>query len=195
VLFVGAEYCPYCAAQRWATIIALSKFGTWSNLGNMTSSSKDIDPSTPTFTLAKATYTSKYLSFQSVEAYSNVPDAATDFYYPLQTPTKVQEKELATYDTSNYITALSSSQDGSIPFITFDNKFLTSGASYSPDVLQGLTRTQIATGLSDPTSPVTQAILASANYQIAAICSFTGNTAPVCSAKGTLTAKKAMGLA
>jgi len=26
VLYVGAEYCPYCAAQRWSTIIALSRF-------------------------------------------------------------------------------------------------------------------------------------------------------------------------
>ena len=29
VLYMGAEYCPYCAAQRWSTIIALSRFGTW----------------------------------------------------------------------------------------------------------------------------------------------------------------------
>ena len=33
VLYLGAEYCPYCAAQRWTTIIALSRFGTWSGLG------------------------------------------------------------------------------------------------------------------------------------------------------------------
>ncbi len=31
-LYIGAEYCPYCAAQRWATIVALSRFGTFSKL-------------------------------------------------------------------------------------------------------------------------------------------------------------------
>jgi thiol-disulfide isomerase/thioredoxin len=28
VLYIGAEYCPYCAATRWALVMALSKFGT-----------------------------------------------------------------------------------------------------------------------------------------------------------------------
>src|SRR5207249_3539085 len=27
VLFVGADYCPYCAAQRWSIIAALNRFG------------------------------------------------------------------------------------------------------------------------------------------------------------------------
>jgi hypothetical protein len=33
VLYVGAEYCPFCASQRWAVVVALSRFGTFSNLG------------------------------------------------------------------------------------------------------------------------------------------------------------------
>ena len=32
VLYVGAEYCPFCAAERWALIVALSKFGSFSKL-------------------------------------------------------------------------------------------------------------------------------------------------------------------
>ena len=28
ILYVGAEYCPYCAAERWAMVVALSRFGT-----------------------------------------------------------------------------------------------------------------------------------------------------------------------
>ena len=32
VLYIGAEYCPYCAAERWAMVQALSRFGTFSNL-------------------------------------------------------------------------------------------------------------------------------------------------------------------
>ncbi len=30
MLFVGAEYCPFCAAERWGMTAALSRFGTWS---------------------------------------------------------------------------------------------------------------------------------------------------------------------
>src|SRR6185437_5791132 len=33
VLYIGAEYCPYCAAERWAMVVALSHFGTLSGLG------------------------------------------------------------------------------------------------------------------------------------------------------------------
>ena len=50
ILYIGAEYCPFCAAQRWSMIIALSRFGTFSNLHFMTSSASDYSPSTPTFT-------------------------------------------------------------------------------------------------------------------------------------------------
>ncbi len=32
LLYMGAEYCPYCAAVRWAMIVALSRFGTFSGL-------------------------------------------------------------------------------------------------------------------------------------------------------------------
>jgi len=35
------------------------------------------------------------------------------------------------YDTPKYVTGLSSSDGNPIPFITMDNKFIISGASYS----------------------------------------------------------------
>ena len=34
MLYIGAEYCPYCAAERWAMIVALSRFGTFSGAGH-----------------------------------------------------------------------------------------------------------------------------------------------------------------
>ena len=97
------------------------------------------------------------------------------------------------YDTPKYINGLSSSDGNPIPFMTFDNKFLVSGASYSPDTLTNLSRSVIATGLSDPTSPVTDAIIASANYQTAAICSLTTNEpSNVCTSSGVMAAKSVM---
>lgn len=41
VLFIGAEFCPYCAAERWPLAVALSRFGTLHNLGQTTSSAND----------------------------------------------------------------------------------------------------------------------------------------------------------
>jgi thiol-disulfide isomerase/thioredoxin len=195
VLYMGGEYCPYCAAQRWSTIVALSRFGTWSGLGNMSSYSGDIYPNTPTFTFVDAKYASKYLVFKSVELYTNYIDPTTQYYAKLQTPTTQEEKEISTYDTSKYIKGLTSAQNGSIPFLSFDNKFLVAGASYSPTTLAGSSRDSIAGALDNATSPVTQAIVASANYQTAAICTLT-NQQPgnVCSSSGVKAAAKAMGI-
>jgi hypothetical protein len=193
VFYFGAEYCPFCAAQRWPTIIALSRFGTWSGLGNMTSSSQDIDPSTPTFTFVKAKYTSPYVAFKSVEFETNVYDSATSSYTKLQTPTKSELALFDKYDTSTYIKGLPSSDNGSIPFMSLGNKFLVSGASYTPATLAGLSRTAIAQGLSTTTSPITEAIISSANYMTAAICTLTNNQpSSVCTSPAVVAAKKIM---
>ena len=29
VFFMGAEFCPFCAAERWAIVGALDRFGKW----------------------------------------------------------------------------------------------------------------------------------------------------------------------
>ena len=65
--FAGAEYCPYFAAERWSMVMALSRFGTISNLTLSASTGSDVYPNTPTFTFVGSSYTSKYIDFQSVE--------------------------------------------------------------------------------------------------------------------------------
>jgi Domain of unknown function (DUF929) len=193
VFYLGAEYCPYCAAQRWSTIIALSRFGTWSGLGNMASYAHDTYPNTPTFTFVRSSYVSKYIVFKSVEQFANYLNATGSNYQPLQNPTAAEAALVQKYDTPKFIPGLTKSSGNPIPFMSLDNKFLVSGASFSPDALTNLTRSIIATGLSDPTSPVTDAIIASANYQTAAICSLTKNLpANVCTSSGVMAAKTAM---
>jgi thiol-disulfide isomerase/thioredoxin len=197
VYYLGAEYCPFCAAQRWSTIIALSRFGAWSGLGNMQSSTLagEAYPGTPTFTFLKAKYSSPYLVFKSIEQNTNVFSASLNFYTPLQTPTKAEQALVTKYDTPKYIKGMAQNSGFPIPFMTFANKFLVSGASFTPAALAGVSRSAIATGLSDPTSPVTDAIIASANYQTAAICSVTKNQpGSVCNSSGVTAAKKAMGI-
>jgi hypothetical protein len=196
VIYVGAEYCPFCAAQRWATIVALSRFGTFSNLGLTHSSSVDVYANTPSFTFRNAVYSSKYLALQTVETNTNVYNGSTTGtpYSTLQTMTPAQQAIFQKYDTSNYL-PISASNDYSIPFITMGNQFLVSGASYSPALLSGQTQAQIAATLSSTASPIADAIIASANYQTAALCTLTHNQpSTVCTSAGVLTAKKAMKL-
>jgi hypothetical protein len=172
VLYIGAEYCPYCAAERWAMVVALSRFGTLSGLGLTHSAAEngagqaEPYPNTATWTFAHARYASTYLTFTPVETYTNVPDPATGFYTPLQTPTAEQQALLTKYDSAN---------GGAIPFIDYGNRFLTVGASYDPAVLGGLTWNQIAADLHNSGSPVAAGVLGTANYITAAICGLTND--------------------
>jgi hypothetical protein len=165
LLYVGAEYCPYCAAERWAMVIALSRFGTFSNLHIISSSSTDVYPNTPTFTFYKSTYTSPYLDFQPVE----VQDRSGN---PLETMTSAQSRLFNKYNTSQ-----------SFPFLDFGNQYIGIGASYQNTVLTDQDWQSIANLLNNPNSPVTQSIVGTANYMTAAICQITGNKpANVCTA-------------
>jgi len=165
MLYVGAEYCPYCAAERWAMIVALSRFGTFTGLHTVHSSSTDTDPNTPTFTFYKSSYTSQYLTFTPLEIQTNIPDPSTGTYTTLQTPTAAQQALVTKYDGSG----------GAIPFIDFGNKYVISGVSYDPGVLDGLSWATIANDLSNPNSTVAKAVDGTANYITAAICKMTGN--------------------
>jgi Domain of unknown function (DUF929) len=163
VLYIGAEFCPFCAAQRWALVVALSRFGTFTGLSATHSSTTDIYPDTKTFSFYGSTYTSPYLDFTSVEE-------ETPTETPLQTPTSAENALLTTYDTAPYTT-----QSGSIPFLDIGNKYIAIGASYNPQLLQGLSMQAIAAQLNNPSSVVATAIDGTANQITAAISAITGD--------------------
>ncbi|MHB1585431.1 MAG: DUF929 family protein [Acidimicrobiales bacterium] len=193
VFYFGAEYCPFCAAERWALVAALSRFGTLKGLGLMQSSATDYAPNTPTFTFVRATYTSPYVDLKTVETQSNQLNSAGTAYQTLQVPNAQELSLLKTYDVAKYVPN-SSPGNYSFPFVDIGNKYLVAGASYSPELLQGLSRDQIAQSLNDAKDPVTQAIVASANYVSAAICGADGQQpASVCTSKGVQAAVKAIG--
>jgi hypothetical protein len=167
MLYIGAEFCPYCAAMRWSMAVALSRFGTLTPLHGIHSSSTDTDPNTATLTFYKSGYTSNYLTFTPVEN-------LTVTRGPLQNPTKAQNALWAKYEpdpsTRGY------------PFIDFGNKLVLKGPIYDPAVLAGKTWSQIAATLKDPTSQIAQSIDGAANYLTAAICRMTNNQpSDVCS--------------
>lgn len=157
VFYYGAEFCPYCAAERWPLIIALGRFGKWSGLQTTTSSSTDVYPNTPTFTLRKASYSSNYIDFQSVEGSDRDRN-------PLQTLTAAQHQLIAQYDPST-----------SIPFVDLGNRYAFSGAMYQPDTLGGRSWQEIASSLQRVDTPQTKAILGSANLITAAVCKLTSD--------------------
>ena len=96
VLFVGAEYCPFCAAERWPLIVALSRFGHFTGFKNMQSAQLSVFPDTQTFSFVGSTYTSRYLAFTGVELYSDAVDAHGAFAR-IATLTPVQTALVARY--------------------------------------------------------------------------------------------------
>jgi Domain of unknown function (DUF929) len=161
VLYVGAEYCPFCAAQRWGLIVALSRFGTFTGLGAARSATDDVYPGTATLTFHGATYSSPYLAFQGVEVATS--ERRGNSYAPLDTLTAAQQAVLAEY-----------SSNGAVPFVDLGNRYVMTGATFSPSVLAGLTHQQVVTSLGAPDSPVSAAVLGSANAFTAALCQLTG---------------------
>ncbi len=168
LLYIGAEYCPYCAAMRWPLVEALSKFGTFTQLNLTHSSSSDVYPNTNTFSFYGSKYQSKYIDFQSVETTTN--QLVNGNYPTLQTPDKSQQAALNALSS-----ATSGSSAQSIPFIDFGNKYWIAGASYSPQVLSGLTWDSIAGSLSNPNTLPALGIDQTASMITATICKMTNN--------------------
>jgi hypothetical protein len=165
LLYIGAEFCPFCAVERWSLAIALSKFGTFGNLGTVRSATTDGNYASLDF--INSTYTSKYLDFKAVEN----EDRNHNVIQKLTTAQNALWNKL----TNN--------QPG-YPFISFGNSSAIAGnAPLDPSVLGTLNQQQIASQLADPTSKVAQVVDGGANDDIAAICSMTKNQpSSVCSA-------------
>jgi thiol-disulfide isomerase/thioredoxin len=171
MLYIGAEFCPYCAAERWAMAVALDRFGHFTTtLTGIHSSSTDTDPNTPTLTFYRAGYTSPYLVFTPVEN-------ETVNKTLLQTPTPAEQTLWNDYNANSY------------PFIDFGNKYVIKAPSYDPATLKGLTWAQVAADLKNPSSTVAKNVDGAANLITAAICKMTGGQpGSVCSSSGVVAA-------
>ena len=173
VLYMGAEYCPFCAAERWSMIVALDKFGNFSGLEYMQSAgAPELYPLTSTFSFRDANYSSRYVAFVSVEQ--------TDRnHIALQTATANETSLMTTYDSAQ-----------SIPFVDIGNVYSLTGSQYSPATLRvggganaaPYNWTQIASQLNNSSSTVTLSIEGAANRLISAICKIDGGQpSSVCS--------------
>jgi uncharacterized protein DUF929 len=160
IVFVSEESCPFCAAERWAVTVALSHFGTWSQLGITRSAATDVFPDTATLSFRTARYRSAELTLLTTELTDNAG-------HPLQAQTPLDATLISSFDVPPYVN--SADQSGSVPFLDIANQYVLAGAQYDPQVLAGLSAAQIASQLSDPSSPVARAIDGSAQVIIAAI--------------------------
>jgi Domain of unknown function (DUF929) len=180
VLYVGAEYCPNCAATRWPLAIALSRFGTFSGLSTTYSSTSDSDPHTPTLSFRDASYKSSYIDFDGKEQVDGNDQ-------PLQNLTTAENALFQKYGgtaTSNGV---------GYPFIDFGGKWKQNGSVFNPAVLAGLTPDSVASTMSNATSKPGAAIQASADVFTSLICQMDGGKpANVCTSVGAVSATTAL---
>jgi len=171
IIYMGAEYCPYCATERWGMVNALSRFGTFSGLKITTSAARtsqgspEVFPNTPTFSFYGSTYKSDYISWEPVEEQTNS-------YEQLEKRTPEQEELLNKYDAPPYTDAQST---GAIPFIDFANQYMIDGASYDAQVLADKTHADVASAMTDPSTDISKGAVGTANVMTATICATTGN--------------------
>jgi hypothetical protein len=175
VLYVGAEYCPYCAATRWPLAVALARFGTFDNLKTTYSADSDqAGPHIPTLSFHGSSYTSQYVDFVGVEHQDGVGK-------PLENLTNDQNKLFENLG------------GGAYPFIDFGGKWMQKGSSFDPNILKGMTPDEVAKTLTDSNSKQGKTVQAGADVFTAIICEIDGGQpSDVCTAPSVTAASKAL---
>lgn len=165
VVYVGAEYCPYCATERWSLVAALERFGNFSGL--TTTRSAQNDGNIPTVSFHGATYTSDYVSLKAIETQDR------DGKPIEQIPADI-EKLFQKYDAPPYVQG----QGGSIPWMFYGtHQTVGSGVpiqsfvSLSGDNAWSTIVDQMLSGKGDLGQP----IMSNANAITAQICTLTDN--------------------
>jgi hypothetical protein len=192
VVYVGSEFCPYCAAARWGLVVALSRFGTFGHLGQTSSSPFEAFPQVQTFSFDGSTYRSRYLTLSAVEEYGQSLSPRTPAGFRLlHSPSALARSLMTRYGGAQ------GDSGATEPFIDIGNRVVMEGAGigFSPAILEGLTMGQIADDLTEPTSPVAQAVLGTANEITAAVCLGTGEKpGNVCRSAGVRAGRARLGL-
>ena len=202
VLFVGAEFCPFCAAERWPIVVALARFGRFTELHDSASAPQVVFPNTSTFTFDGVGYSSRYVALTGVELYSGTAGADGTF-------TRLARLSPAQVGLVARLSPQAGGTDaGTAPFVDVAGRLVAVTSGFSPALLAGLSQAQIADQIANPTPPVNgsgtvgtsstsigQAIIAVANQLSAGICAATGQQpTTVCSSKGVRTADAVLGL-
>lgn len=163
VYFMGAGFCPFCAAERWAIVNALSRFGKWEGLVEDKSADHDEKYlNVPTMNFAKASYTSQYVEFAGKE----ISDRN---FEPLQ---ELDDKDYEILDVYN--------PDQIIPFLLVDGRFMQVGAGYSPQLIENMSHEAVRAELNKPDSAIGKAMRAEIDNITALICHSIAGKGPSC---------------
>jgi Domain of unknown function (DUF929) len=174
LLYIGAESCGPCAAERWAMVVGLSQFGTFNNLAQ--TSSAVATGSLATFSFFGSTFSSRYLTFTAVETTTNQPRRSS--YQKLESPTAAQ---------SSLWTSVSGGHP-TLPFIDFGGKYLLNASQYRDTSMEGLSFTAVADAVGS-SNILGTAIDASAAAFVKYLCGVTGQQpATTCQAVAPVTA-------
>lgn len=201
VVFVAAEYCPYCAAIRWPLVIALERFGTLQHLDLTASSPLQPFGDTPSLSFRSTGYSSPFLRFSATEEFSNacpardvVANSGRDLSLPtwespayvcngvsfrrLAKPSLLVSGILSTVDSVPDFTL---AKAGSIPFIDFGGRFAEAGTILPPALFHGADWRAVVASLGRPDVGLGRAILSVANRFTAILCRLTrGRPGSVC---------------
>ncbi len=150
VVYIGADFCPYCAVERWSLILGLSRFGNFSNLHYMTSGSGS-EGDYATFTFTGSSYSSRYVVFQAFEQ-------------------EDRDRNVITQVPSNY----SAEFNNAYPFVNYGNKYILQTLIPTPGILAGKNWTQIYNDIS-ANNPDGTVIKEGANAVTALVCRLTSN--------------------
>jgi hypothetical protein len=173
VLYLGAGFCPYCAALRWPLALTLMRFGDLSGLRYTRSSGKDVYPNTATFSFAGTQLASALIDFQAVEFEDRNGKR-------LQQPDDAQRKIFMQLDKQPY-----TQYPGSIPFLYVAGRYVQVGSPFRPDPLEHKDWDQITQDLEKGGNAAWRSIMGETNLLTAAVCAATGGKpGKVCTASG-----------
>ena len=170
-LYIGAEGCPYCAAERWPIVVALSRFGHFSGLTLMRSNGQDSYPNTPTVDFLHARFRSPYFTAHLMEILGRKL-GPQGFYPPLMKLTAAEDHAFATYDAPPYVPQ---GYSESFPFVLVGSRYVWIGSSVYPALLAHKSWNAVSRAIRSGKGPIAQSVLANANALTAAICKVDGN--------------------
>ena len=146
-IYIGGEYCPYCAMERWSIVLALQEFGNFSNLGNFISSEGNV----ATYNFTGSNYTSNKIDFEPAEVWDN---GAPPNQKPLQSLNDLQNSTYNKYGS------------GSIPFICIGGSVfqIGSGSSLKLNSFSGVSFNEISNQVASQSGSLYSEIKTESDY-------------------------------
>jgi hypothetical protein len=189
ILTMELAWCPHCAANSWALAVALSRFGTFTGLGEINTGTHyckvaedpcnlnpvSCFPFTDGLSFLGARYESPYISFAAV-VLQDVNGRN------LEKPTRHEQSSLKRLHLQ-----------GTAPALDVGGAWGFEGSGYDPGALAHQSWSQIALSLAEPHNRLARQIDGLANLFTGAICSATkGRPGSVCSSPGVRAAADAV---